>query len=154
MAPGGALHPLLVAFQKLLIWGCMGLNGALYPHPPLLPPSLLCVRLTDQPLCCASFPRTAYHFLSPGSVDEYCGGKVPGAIVRATTFLIVFWIFLFERWRNSADHDAHTAKINAEAEAKAAKQAEAAGKGSAVAEKGGAKKRKKAAVEPTVEMID
>lgn len=84
--------------------------------------------------------------------------RVNGAIVRSTSFLVVFWIFLFDRWRNSADHEAYTAKVKAEAEAKKAgaagkPEAAAVGKVNAVPEKGGAKKRKKAA-EPTVEQID
>lgn len=44
----------------------------------------------------------------PDQVNEAFGGKKQGAVARTTTFLVVFWIYLFERMRTGAAEEKET----------------------------------------------
>eukprot|EP01043_Picozoa_sp_COSAG02_P027265 COSAG02_NODE_1600_length_11742_cov_33.722838_9_plen_106_part_00 len=103
----------------------------------------------------------------PGQVDAALGGQKAGAVARTGTFLIVLWIFLFERMRAAEDKEkvrekAQEPGLGAGVEAATSNTAE--GQSSSTTKEGGsASAMRKRAGEgdsqhkgggPTVEIID
>ena len=49
--------------------------------------------------------EAAWYIMYPGQVDEAFGGQKAGAVTRTATFLIVLWMYLFERMRAAGEDD-------------------------------------------------
>ena len=103
------MHPLAVALQKLVLWACMGMNGEssaglLWLFRPCMKScsALLASPWCLTPVCCHVVSGAACYIMYPAQVDEVFGGKKQGAAVRTATFIVVLWIYCFEKMRASA----------------------------------------------------